>query len=105
MAERAAPPARPRGRHALRSRAFADELVRVAEVEAGLHVVLGFAGVTEAEVLATIRRHDVVVDALTRHWMGAPQRSGIVVGYATPAEHAFGPALDALIAALREISS
>jgi 23S rRNA (adenine-N6)-dimethyltransferase len=39
VAGRASPQARPRGRHALRSRAFADELVRDAGVRPGTHVV------------------------------------------------------------------
>lgn len=39
MSGRVAPPARPRGRHALRSRSFADELVRDAGVESGTLVL------------------------------------------------------------------
>ncbi|GLY65899.1 PLP-dependent aminotransferase family protein [Amycolatopsis taiwanensis] len=73
-------------------------------ISAGLHVVLGFTGVGEAEAIATLLRHSVAVDGLGRHWLGEHRRPGLVVGYATPAEHAFGPALDALVTALREIS-
>ena len=45
MAGRASPQARPRGRHALRSRVFADELVRAAGVASGALVLdLGAGG-------------------------------------------------------------
>jgi GntR family transcriptional regulator / MocR family aminotransferase len=73
-------------------------------ISAGLHLVLGFGEVDEEEAHATLRRQSVTVDYLARYWMTENRRSGLVVGYGTPAEHAFGPALDALVAALRKIA-
>ena len=53
MAGRASPEARPRGRHALRSRAFADDLVRDAGVDPGLLVLdLGAGGGVLTRALA-----------------------------------------------------
>jgi len=71
---------------------------------AGLHLVLPLPDRdrSEAEVLATLARHSVAVDGLRGAWLGDdPQVGGVVVGYAAPAEHAFGPAIHALITALR----
>lgn len=73
-------------------------------ISAGLHVVLDFSGISETDAVATLLRHSVAVDGLGRYWLGEHRQPGIIVGYATPAEHAFGPALDALVTALREIS-
>ncbi|HKS49259.1 MAG TPA: PLP-dependent aminotransferase family protein [Amycolatopsis sp.] len=74
-------------------------------ISAGLHLMLGIPGTSEEEALATISRHSVAVDGLARHRMAEQREPGIVVGYATPAEHAFGPALEALVTALREITA
>lgn len=73
-------------------------------ISAGLHVVLECDGLDEAEVTAELLRHSVAVDGLARHWLGEHRQSGIVVGYASPAEHAFGPALDALVTVLGKFS-
>ena len=65
MAGRASPQARPRGRHALRSRAFADELVRDAGVEPGTLVLdLGAGGgvLTRALVDAGARVRAIELD-------------------------------------------
>ncbi|HEX3778045.1 MAG TPA: PLP-dependent aminotransferase family protein [Pseudonocardiaceae bacterium] len=60
------------------------------------------AASAEAEVLATLARHSVAVEGLHEAWIDDdPQVGGLVVGYAAPAEHAFGPAIHALITALR----
>jgi GntR family transcriptional regulator/MocR family aminotransferase len=74
-----------------------------AGISAGLHLMLGVSDADEEETVAATRRHSVAVDHLSRYWMGAKRQSGLVVGYATPAEHAFGPAVDALLAALNEV--
>jgi GntR family transcriptional regulator / MocR family aminotransferase len=70
-------------------------------IAAGLHllVMLPPSGPAEAGVLAAARRNGVAIDGLGRYWMtGGP--AGLVVGYATPPDHAFGPAVDALVASL-----
>ena len=66
MAGRVSSQARPRGRHALRSRAFADELVRDAGVTAGSLVLdLGAGGgvITAALAAAHARVRAVELDA------------------------------------------
>ena len=56
MAGRASPQARPRGRHFLRSRAFADELVRDARIAPGSLVLdLGAGGGVLTRALADAR--------------------------------------------------
>jgi GntR family transcriptional regulator/MocR family aminotransferase len=75
-----------------------------AGISAGLHLMLDLGDADEEETIAATRRHSVAVDHLSRYWMTPKRRSGLVVGYATPAEHAFGPALDALVSALREMT-
>jgi 23S rRNA (adenine-N6)-dimethyltransferase len=65
VAGRASPQARPRGRHALRSRSFADELVRDAGVEPGTLVLdLGAGGgaLTRALVEAGARVRAIELD-------------------------------------------
>jgi GntR family transcriptional regulator/MocR family aminotransferase len=70
---------------------------------AGLHVVAWLPdGVTEADVLTAAADRDVGIGATAPLWFDpAGARPGIVVGYAAPAEHAFTPALAALVDALR----
>lgn len=77
-----------------------------AGIAAGLHllIMLPAPGPAEAGVLAAARRNGVAVDGLSRYWMtGGP--GGLVVGYATPPDHAFGPAVEALVASLRAAHS
>jgi 23S rRNA (adenine-N6)-dimethyltransferase len=65
VAERASPRARPRGRHALRSRAFADELVRDAGIRPGtlaLDLGAGRGALTRALADAGARVHAVELD-------------------------------------------
>ena len=78
------------------------ELAQPAGIAAGLNMVLPLpAGRTEAGVLAAARAESLDVEALGRNWMTeGPNPTGLVVGYAAPAEHAFGPAVRALMAAL-----
>jgi GntR family transcriptional regulator/MocR family aminotransferase len=74
-------------------------------VAAGLHTVvpLPAGGPTEAEVLAAAARRSLGVEVLGPHWLGTgPHPRGVVVGFAAPPEHAFGPAVDALVAVLAE---
>ncbi|TNC24603.1 MocR-like pyridoxine biosynthesis transcription factor PdxR [Amycolatopsis alkalitolerans] len=67
-------------------------------ISAGLHVLLPLpTGLSEEEVIRAALRESVAVDGLGRHWIGEPQAQGIVLGYATPADSAFGPAIEALL--------
>ncbi|MDA3624992.1 PLP-dependent aminotransferase family protein [Saccharopolyspora oryzae] len=75
-----------------------------AGISAGLHVTLQLdpEGPTEREVLARAREQSVELEVLGPHWMRAGAHPpGVVVGYAAPAEHAFRPALQALVAVLQ----
>ncbi|WP_026153435.1 hypothetical protein [Amycolatopsis methanolica] len=67
-------------------------------ISAGLHLVLRVPD--EAAVLRALRARSVAVDYLSRYWTGTGP-GGLVIGYATPAEHAFGPAVEALVDGLR----
>jgi GntR family transcriptional regulator/MocR family aminotransferase len=67
-------------------------------VAAGVHLVLLLGDRTEAAVLAAAARRSLALDGLGRYWLGpGPHPQGVLIGYATPAEHAFGPAVRALI--------
>ncbi|NIH87533.1 PLP-dependent aminotransferase family protein [Amycolatopsis granulosa] len=71
-------------------------------ISAGLHLVLK---VPDEEAAArALRRRSVAVDRLSRHWMTSGP-GGIVIGYGTPAEHAFGPAVAALVDGLRAVAT
>jgi GntR family transcriptional regulator/MocR family aminotransferase len=71
-------------------------------ISAGLHLLLMLPdGMTEEQVAGAALRASVAVDRLDRHWISEGEHpQGIIVGYATPAEHAFGPAVDALMKAI-----
>ncbi|WP_219509681.1 MocR-like pyridoxine biosynthesis transcription factor PdxR [Nonomuraea ceibae] len=77
--------------------------VRLSGVAAGLHAVLRFPPVADQEgaLLAHLVARDVHVEGLSAFYH-RPEESplGILIGYGTPADHAFGPALNALIEAL-----
>ncbi|MER5384088.1 PLP-dependent aminotransferase family protein [Streptomyces sp. NPDC002688] len=73
--------------------------VEVTGIAAGLHAVLRLPPGTERSAVKAAVWQGVALDGLAefRHpgaAMSAPD--GLVVGYATPAEHAYGAALDAL---------
>ncbi|MET9894933.1 PLP-dependent aminotransferase family protein [Streptomyces sp. NPDC006465] len=73
--------------------------VEVTGIAAGLHAVLRLPQGTERSAVKAAVWQGVALDGLAefRHpgaAMSAPD--GLVVGYATPAEHAYGAALDAL---------
>ncbi|MEF9882546.1 PLP-dependent aminotransferase family protein [Streptomyces sp. P9-A4] len=80
--------------------------VRVTGIAAGLHAVVELPAGTERAAVAAAARHGVAVEALAgyRHPEagGRPHQDGLVVGYATPPERVYGPALDALCAGLGE---
>jgi GntR family transcriptional regulator/MocR family aminotransferase len=79
--------------------------IRVLGLDAGLHAVLELprGGPSEDDVLGAAERGGVRVSGLARHWAGRNPRQGLLVGYARPAAHQFGPALDALSAVLLSV--
>ena len=76
---------------------------RVTGVAAGLHALLELPpGLDEDEIIArAAARHDLALDGL-RHYSpeAGPQRPALVIGYATPPEHAFTGAVARLVAVL-----
>ncbi|WP_010315456.1 PLP-dependent aminotransferase family protein [Saccharopolyspora spinosa] len=75
-----------------------------AGISAGLHITLQLdpEGPTEREVLTRARKHSVDLEVLGPHWVAPGEHPpGAVIGYAAPAEHAFRPALQALVAVLQ----
>jgi len=74
-------------------------------IAAGLHVVLDLDGRPEEPLIDALREREVAVGALSPsyHQQPAP-RTGLVVGYGTPAEHAFPAAMDALVRGLAELA-
>ncbi|MFI1562910.1 PLP-dependent aminotransferase family protein [Streptomyces sp. NPDC020490] len=68
-------------------------------IAAGLHAVLRLPPGTERSVTKAAARQRIALDGLAhfRHPAAdAPAEDGLVVGYAAPADHAYGAALDAL---------
>jgi GntR family transcriptional regulator/MocR family aminotransferase len=80
--------------------------VRAQGIAAGLHAVVELPsdGPSEPEVLGALAADGVAVHGLSPYWhrSGARPR-GIVVGYATPPEHAFPAAVEALGAGLARL--
>ncbi|MFD5103376.1 MocR-like pyridoxine biosynthesis transcription factor PdxR [Streptomyces albidochromogenes] len=78
--------------------------VRVTGIAAGLHAVLELPPGTERAVVKAAAWQGLAVEGLSdyRHPDRAARggREGLVVGYSTPAEHAYAGALDALCRAL-----
>ncbi|MEH0443290.1 PLP-dependent aminotransferase family protein [Streptomyces sp. B21-102] len=73
--------------------------VEVTGVAAGLHAVLRLPPGTERSALRAVAGQGVALDGLAgfRHpGTGMAAQDGLVVGYATPPDHAYGAALDAL---------
>ncbi|GHA50746.1 MocR-like pyridoxine biosynthesis transcription factor PdxR [Streptomyces purpurascens] len=77
--------------------------VEVTGVAAGLHAVLRLPPGTEASAVKAAAWQGIALDGLGafRHPdTDMAVSDGLVVGYATPSEHAYGPALEALCGAL-----
>ncbi|MEV5436265.1 PLP-dependent aminotransferase family protein [Streptomyces sp. NPDC052682] len=77
--------------------------IEVTGVAAGLHAVLRLPPGTERSAVKAAAWQGIALDGLAefRHpETDMPARDGLVVGYATPSEHAYGAALEALIGAL-----
>ncbi|MEV4785264.1 PLP-dependent aminotransferase family protein [Streptomyces tuirus] len=77
--------------------------IEVTGVAAGLHAVLRLPPGTEASAVKAAAWQGIALDGLAafRHpETDMPADDGLVVGYATPSQHAYGPALEALCGAL-----
>ncbi|GGW85093.1 MocR-like pyridoxine biosynthesis transcription factor PdxR [Streptomyces lomondensis] len=77
--------------------------IEATGVAAGLHAVLRLPPGTEASAVKAAVWQGIALDGLAafRHpEADMPVSDGLVVGYATPSEHAYGPALEALCGAL-----
>jgi GntR family transcriptional regulator/MocR family aminotransferase len=80
--------------------------LRPIGVAAGLNALLPLppGGPTEAEVIARAASRGIALYALSPSWHGdGPRPEGLVIGYATPPEHAFPSALSALVDVLTEL--
>ncbi|MFI9600057.1 PLP-dependent aminotransferase family protein [Streptomyces sp. NPDC052043] len=72
-------------------------------IAAGLHAVLRLPPGTEASAVKAASWQGIALDGLAefRHPRAAmPAGDGLVIGYSTPAEHAYGAAVEALLRAL-----
>ncbi|MFE9748165.1 PLP-dependent aminotransferase family protein [Saccharothrix saharensis] len=89
-----------RRRRDLLVRRLTDLNVTAHGVSAGLHALVEHPD--ETSVLARAAAHGLALSGLRDHWHDPRDatRHGVVVGYATPAEHAYRAALDALTRAL-----
>ena len=75
---------------------------RLSGIAAGLHAVLYVPDADEADLCAHLARHEVAVDGLAAyHHRPQAAPSGIVIGYATPPEHAYAAAVSALVGTLQ----
>jgi GntR family transcriptional regulator/MocR family aminotransferase len=73
-------------------------------IAAGLHVVLDLDGRPEEPVIDGLLERGVAVNRLSPSFHDdPPPRTGVVVGYGTPSEHAFPAALEALVSGLAEL--
>jgi GntR family transcriptional regulator/MocR family aminotransferase len=84
------------------AQALTDNLphLRLAGISAGLHalVYLPEQGPTEEQIQSRASRLSLAIHTLGAHWHNPPETSppAIIIGYATPASHAYRPALEAL---------
>jgi len=74
--------------------------LRLTGISAGLHALayLPEHGPSERQVRSRAARHSLALRTLSSFWHQPPQPApqAIIIGYATPASHAYGPALTAL---------
>ncbi|PXY25119.1 GntR family transcriptional regulator [Prauserella coralliicola] len=76
-------------------------------ISAGVQLLLTLpeGGPGEAEVLASAKRQSLALQGLGPHWITPGDHpQGLVLGYATPAEHAFSATLEALGRTLAGVS-
>ncbi len=79
---------------------------RVTGIAGGLHALLELPeGADEDEIIArAAARHDLALDGLRRYRaVPGPHRPALVIGYATPPEHAFTGAVARLVAVLTDV--
>jgi GntR family transcriptional regulator / MocR family aminotransferase len=87
-----------RRRRDLLAQALAPRL-QLAGISAGLHAVVYLSGNEPAgQLRSRAARQSIAVGTLEDYWHDPSARSSpaLVIGYATPADHAYRPALDAL---------
>ncbi len=77
--------------------------VSVSGIAAGLHAVLDLDGRPEAPMIESLAARHVGVGALGPAFHSTPTRTGLIIGYGTPTEHAFPAAVDALAAGLAAV--
>lgn len=74
--------------------------LRLAGISAGLHALVYLTGPepSEQQILARADRHSLLLDTLGSFWHQPPDPcpQAVIIGYSTPASHAFRPALHAL---------
>jgi GntR family transcriptional regulator/MocR family aminotransferase len=78
---------------------------RLSGIAAGLHAVLELpdTDLPEERLLGHLKRRGVAVDGIAYFYHHPPDAPlGIIIGYATPPEHAYTGALESLVTALRE---
>jgi GntR family transcriptional regulator / MocR family aminotransferase len=74
-------------------------------IAAGIHVVLSTGGRPEADVIADLAARGVGVNPLgPAHHQPGSGEPAVVIGYGSPPEHAFPAAVEALVAALDEVT-
>jgi GntR family transcriptional regulator / MocR family aminotransferase len=82
--------------------------VRLAGVSAGLHALayLPPHGPTEQQIRSRAARLSIALDTLGGYWHNPPETASqaVIIGYATPASHAYRPALSALTQLLADPS-
>ena len=82
--------------------------VRMSGLSAGLHLLLLLPDGTEHEVLRRAGEAGIALAGLSRlrhpHARpDVPSGDGVVINFGAPAEHAFGPAVDALCGVLKRV--
>jgi GntR family transcriptional regulator/MocR family aminotransferase len=79
----------------------------VTGIAAGLHLLVGLpAGVSESALVGAARRRSLGLEGLSEHYGRSGRRPPqLVIGYGTPPDHAFRPALRALVDLLHEYPS
>jgi GntR family transcriptional regulator/MocR family aminotransferase len=79
--------------------------VEASGIAAGLHVLAHLPGRPEDEVIAVAARHGLVVEGLGAYTApGHEHPPALVIGYATPPDHAYTAALARLDAVLAEVA-
>ncbi len=102
-----------RRRHAYRHRrdrlvravAQADPRCRIEGISAGLHALVNLPpGTGESEAVAAAAGRSLALAGLDAYRLGPVDRApALVVGYATPPDHAYSTAVGRLVATLREL--